>query len=135
MGPVRHLRHEHARRSHRRMGRGRMTEGWMHLPNHPDIPEPFTAPDGDLYGDDGELVEDFVDYVGRVDTYLSEHPPTAPPGFFLIPCDHQPRHQPEYMPVFNEVYEPNCRVCYIHTLTKEHAPCKHSHHKPWRRWR
>ncbi len=105
---------------------------WCNRPNHPDIPEPKTGPDGDMYGPDDELIED---YINRVDTYLSEHPPTEPPGFYLIPCYATPRHQPEYIPVFHDVYEPNCRACHIATMVEEHAECEHSHHKAWRRWR
>ena len=108
---------------------------WCNRPNHPDIPEPKTGPDGDMYGPDDELIEDYCDYVQRVNTHLSEHPPAEPPGFFLIPCDATPRHDPEYIPVFHDVYEPNCRACYIDMLVKQHDGCEHSHHKAWRRWR
>jgi len=108
--------------------RGGAVTGWCYLTNHPDIPEQH-------YDEDGETTEDFVDYLGRVDEFLEQHPPVAPDGFWLIPCDAEPRHYPLYTPVFSDVYEPTCPICWYDAERKAHSGCEHARHGRWRRWK
>lgn len=101
---------------------------WDDSRNHPDIPEQH-------YDEETCETEDYCEYVARVETYLSEHPPAAPPGFYLVPCGNEPRHWPQYVPVFNDVYEPVCSQCSYAALSESHDGCEHSHHHAWSRWR
>ena len=99
---------------------------WHDSPAHPDMPQRLTVELMDIYEE-----EDFVDYLGRV----ADWTPPAPPGFWLIRCDATPRHGPDYVPITPDFYEPPCAGCEYAALREAHAPCEHSHHRRWRRWR
>jgi hypothetical protein len=100
---------------------------WYGLESHPDKPECIELEDGDT--------EDLVTYLGRCSDHWEQHPPAAPPGFWLVSCDNEPRHWPWYVPIDVDFYEPGCPTCVASSERAAHAGCEHSHHWPWRRWK
>jgi hypothetical protein len=83
-----------------------------------------------------EPIEDYVDYLNRQADEWCNNPPPAPPGFELIECDAEPRHWPMYSVVDDDFYGgPPCLYCTSAVLREQHAPCEHSHHRAWRRWK
>lgn len=83
-----------------------------------------------VMGDD----EDYVEYLGKQADAWTQSPPEAPPGFVLAECGVEPRHWPTYTIADDDFYETPCPVCQIEAAMAEHAGCRHSHHRAWRRW-
>lgn len=84
--------------------------------NHPDKPE---------QGED----EDYVDYLGRCATFWSEHPPVAPEGFELIPCECEPRCWPKYTIRDNDFYETYCDTPYAKEQFARIRKLEHAQHR------
>lgn len=64
-----------------------------------------------------------------------EHGPGERVGpLVLVPCDTSPRHLEVYV-VDRDDYGTPCMYCAYESIREDHAPCAHSHHWPWRRWK
>lgn len=51
----------------------------------------------------------------------------------LIPCGAEPRHSKMYAYFTNDYYGPTCPDCAYVALRERHDPCRHSHHRRYRR--
>jgi hypothetical protein len=63
-----------------------------------------------------------------------DHAPLDVPGLVLAECTATPRH-PHTFFFASDGYPPPCMYCACDALRAAHAPCEHSRHGPWRRWR
>lgn len=105
----------------------------MLVPPATDTTAPPRAnhPDKLVQGDD----EGYVDYLTRQGDAWSNHPPAAPEGFELIPCEATPRHWPTYTVADDDFYPACCLHCAYDVLARSHDGCEHAHHRVWRRWK
>lgn len=64
-----------------------------------------------------------------------DHGPGATVGsLVLVECAAEPRHPHVYV-VDRDDYGTPCMYCAYGQMRDDHAPCAHSHHRPWRRWK
>ena len=63
-----------------------------------------------------------------------DHAPVDIPGLMLAECTAEPPH-PRTWVLANEWCGAPCMYCAYEALRAEHAPCEHSRHWPWRRWK
>jgi hypothetical protein len=63
-----------------------------------------------------------------------DHAPLSVPGLVLAECDAVPRHPHTFL-FASDAYPPPCMYCSYDALQAAHAPCEHSRHGAWRRWR
>lgn len=60
---------------------------------------------------------------------------TTMPGLELAECAAEPRHPRVYFEEDPDAYPAPCMYCAYASMYEAHAPCEHSHHGRWRRWK